>query len=246
MSSPCPLLHTKLSLLRSHKEELEELQRKLLTEGSSAVKEIQEALILRRKEIASLKQEIEALLKEATQEMKDTPESIKKLLLDIGSPATLDESFEGGIIHLELDAAILEKLTTWDKAKEAYTQADNGSSSYINPNFNDSHFTSVTSPSLSILVLNHGVTQPQERDKLVDDMDKAGYRPLTLSELMALGIIKPELNKRNEVLNTYKKYSLVGGLHAPYLYWSGGERDLNAFDVSSEWFDRDRFLFVRK
>ena len=99
---------------------------------------------------------------------------------------------------------------------------------------------------LDALVLNHKGTKPQERDKLVEDMDKAGYRPLEFPELIALGILKPEYNKRNEILNTYKKYTLGGELLVPFLNWSGGLRRLYASRCDDVWLGRYRFLFVRK
>jgi len=77
-------------------------------------------------------------------------------------------------------------------------------------------------------------------------MNEKGYRPLIFSELVALGILRPDLNKRKEYLTTYEKHSLDGNPRVPFLYWLGGERRLRANDVSLDWFERNRFLFVRK
>lgn len=38
---------------------------------------------------------------------------------------------------------------------------------------------------------------------------------------------------------------LDGDLHAPYLIWDGDKRKLNANDVSNEWNEHNRFVFVR-
>lgn len=177
---------------------------------------------------------------------KDVPEFIKNLLQQIGTPATLDDSFEGGIINLEIDQNLVESLSTWDKAQKAYKGADGASPSWIWEELKGIPYTKPEVSNLDVLVLNHKGTKPQERDKLVSDMEKAGYRPLEFSELIALGIIKPEYNKRNEILNTYKKYTLGGGLQVPFLRWSGDERELNADRCGSEWSGHVRFLFVRK
>ena len=226
---------------------MQDLQKRLLTEGFSSVSEIKKAFLAKNTETKSLRLDLEKLLKEASPDVrKDTPESIKKLLKEIGTPATLDESFEGGIIALEIDKKTLESLKTWDKAKDAYEKADNASPSWVWPELDNIQYTAPTSSSLGVLVLNHGETTPQQRDKLVEDLDKKGFRPLEFSELVALGIMKPEYNKRNEILNTYKKYSLVGYSLAPFLNWGGGRRYLDALVVSNVWDERFRCVFVRK
>ncbi|TXI10249.1 MAG: hypothetical protein E6Q68_08535 [Polynucleobacter sp.] len=249
MPSPeiCTQLQEKLASLRTVEKEIQDLQKRLLTEGSSSVNEVKKAFLAKSMEVKSLKSELEKLLKEASPDAhKDTPESIKKLLKEIGTPATLDESFEGGIIALEIDKKTLEQLKTWGTAKKAYEAADNASPSWVWDQLDNIPYTLPTSSSLGVLVLNHGETTPQERDKLVADLDKKGFRPLEFSELVALGIMKPEYNKRNEILNTYKKYTLGGGSQSPYLDWSGGKRVLDADGVSNDWNGHNRFVFVRK
>ena len=243
----CLSLNKKLASLRALCSDIQSLHNQLLTEGPDAVKEIKEQFENKKKRADILKSELESLLKQVTPEkLHDTPESIKKLLKEIGTPATLDESFEGGVIALEIDTNTQEALKTWDKVKDAYEKADNASPSWVWDELDNIPYTPPTSSSLGVIVLNHGETTPQERDKLVEDLDKKGFRPLEFSELVALGIMKPEYNKRNEVLNTYKKYSLVGVSQAPFLCWNGGNRRLDARDVSNDWYELSRFVFVRK
>ena len=249
MPSPelCTQLQEKLASLRTIEKEMQDLQKRLLTEGSSSVGEVKKAFLAKNTKAKSLKIDLEKLLREASPDVrKDTPESIKKLLKEIGTPATLDESFEGGIIALEIDKKTLEALKTWDKAKDAYKKADNASPSWIWDELDNIPYTAPTSSSYGVLVLNHGETTPAQRDKLVADLDKKGFRPLEFSELVALGIMKPEYNKRNEILNTYKKYSLDGYSQSPYLIWDGDKRSLLAYDVSYDWDVHRRFVFVRK
>lgn len=249
MPSPelCTQLQEKLASLRTIERDLQDIQKRLLTEGSSSVSEIKKAFLAKNTEAKSLRLDLEKLLKEASPDVrKDTPESIKKLLKEIGTPATLDESFEGGIIALEIDKKTLEALKTWDKAKDAYKKTDNASPSWVWDQLDNIPYTPPASSSYGVLVLNHGETTPEQRDKLVADLDKKGFRPLEFSELVALGIMKAEYNKRNEILNTYKKYSLVGYSQAPFLFWDGDRRYLSASGVSVDWDGLDRFVFVRK
>jgi hypothetical protein len=171
---------------------------------------------------------------------------LAQVLRSAGSPARPDMSFEGGIISLEIDKVTQESLRTWNTAKVAYENADNKSPSLIWGGLNNIPYLPPHGSSLAVIVLNNGATTSKERDKLVEDMDKAGYRPLEFSELVALGIIKPEHNKRSKVLNTYKKYSLDGRALVPCLSWRGGERVLDANWSDSGWVGGNRFLFVRK
>jgi hypothetical protein len=180
--------------------------------------------------------------KEKLQKLLELAQAIKVS----GSPARPDMSFEGGIVALKIDQKTLEALRTWNTAKVAYQNTDNQSPSWIWDKLDTIPYTAPKRANLDILVLNHGKTTPQERDKLVEDLDTQGFRPLEFSELVALGILKPEYNKRNEVLNTYKKYSLGGGARVPYLSWGGEMRMLGAGWAVGEWIDGLRFLFVRR
>ncbi len=197
-------------------------------------------------------EDVKALLSSVTKSaplqkgFDNSPDSIKKLLASIGTPATLDESFEKGVISFDIDAVLQSKLKDITTALESYKSADKSSPSWSWYELKNIQYSPPNISSLDVLVLNHGKTTQQERDKLVEDMDKAGYRPLIFSELVALSIAKPELNKRNEILNTYQEYMLDGSLQAPYLDWNGVRRFLSADVVSGGWDDRYRFLFVRK
>jgi hypothetical protein len=165
---------------------------------------------------------------------------------ETGSPARLDVSIEGGIVTLDLDQETLASLSTYETAIEAYQAADGGAPSWVYESLKGIPWTPPSSASLDVHILDHGRTTTAQRDQLVADMDKAGYRPLTFAELVALGITRPDLNKRNEVFNTYEKHTLVGDSHVPCLYWDGDERNLFANHVSGDWSERDRFVFVRK
>ena len=108
---------------------------------------------------------------------------------------------------------------------------------------------------LEILVVNHpagnsirDLITTEERDILVTKMDILGYRPLELSELIILGIVKPEFFKapRKEVLNTYKRYTLNNCDRFPVLYRLGDIRYLDASRPAGAWGHGDRFLFIRK
>lgn len=179
--------------------------------------------------------------------LNELQESLKKL----GSKAEIDKSIEGGQIHLEIDQTTMENLKDYDSANKAFEEADNGSKSDIGGELKGILLTQPQNPNINFIVINHGKTTEQERNKLVEDMDKLGCRVPEFSELVALGIIKPYLNKiPDRCFVSLRKYSLVDGLRTTYFYMRGdGSRSLDA-DVddvlSDEAVDGSRFLFVRK
>ncbi len=78
-------------------------------------------------------------------------------------------------------------------------------------------------------------------------MNKLNLRPATLEEMIALGIVKPEFNKRSGTyLVGLTKYSLGGDSYVPGLNWNGDERELGRDGWALGWDDRSRFVCVRK
>ncbi len=81
----------------------------------------------------------------------------------------------------------------------------------------------------------------------INEMDKAGYRPATIKELLALGYSYPELQKQFPVvaLGSVCRDS-DGHLQVPCLDWHGAGRllDLDLFGLN--WGDKHRFAAVLK
>ena len=238
---------------------MSDLYERLLIEDASSLPDIEQALYAKKKELAIVKQDIKQAIHTLEKASKQkSPDEIDSLLKGLGSPASLDRSFEGGIVSLKITPELKVKLQSYDTAKEALKSADATTVSIGSDMEKISKlpdiWTAITKDTLDILILNHPVdtttqvTTEAERDILTEKMDKLGYRPLELSELIALGILKPEFTKdgRNEVLNSMKKYSLGGHDHVPCLFRSGDERRLGADWSPSDWGDWSRFLFVRK
>lgn len=171
---------------------------------------------------------------------------LAKKIKKSGSLARPDLSFEGGILNIEIDKAKVKDLST---ALKSYEKADNSSPSYIWEELKKMPFASLKDKSLGVIVLSYN-KDPQTRkssDKIVADMDKLGLRPVTFEELIAIGIVKPALNKKNEYLVALgTKATLGGSLYVPDLGWGGGRRVLGGDGWASVWDERGRFLCVRK
>lgn len=170
-------------------------------------------------------------------------------LKELGSPAIIDTFFEGGVVHIALTPELQKKLKYSNSALQAFEEAGN----YIHPDCYDKLQNITYTPlhsSFDVVVLNHGQTTQAQREKLVSDMRKAGYSPLSLSQLIALGIVKPELieqgEREDEVLNTCKEYELGDVSYTPVLFYDGNQRFLSLSEVDGRidsWSDRNRFLF---
>jgi len=180
----------------------------------------------------------------------ESPNDINMHLKALGSPATVDISIERGLFTFSIDAIIEAKLRTPEGAKKAFIEADGGSASNPWDGFFDTTVDTwepLTKTTLDTCIVSHGQTTQAQRAQLVTHMESLGYRPPTRTELLALAITRPDLNKiPDRYLTTLKEYSLGGRLQAPYFLLYDSERRLNANDVSNDWYGRSRFLFVRK
>ncbi|MEI6836066.1 MAG: hypothetical protein WCK59_04495 [Candidatus Falkowbacteria bacterium] len=82
---------------------------------------------------------------------------------------------------------------------------------------------------------------------VISEMDKAGYRPATLMELLALGILFPELQRQFPIVALgYVWHWARVGRFVPFLYVNDYKRGLNLSFVAGDWGTRYRFLGVRK
>lgn len=84
-------------------------------------------------------------------------------------------------------------------------------------------------------------------EDVISEMDKAGYRPATLMELLVLGILFPELQRQFPVVALGSVWRDAHAYrHVPFLGVSDSERALYLGWFASGWGARFRFLGVRK
>ncbi|NCU43062.1 hypothetical protein EOL72_01780 [Candidatus Falkowbacteria bacterium] len=84
-------------------------------------------------------------------------------------------------------------------------------------------------------------------DDVISEMDKAGYRPATLMELLVLGFLFPELQRHFPIVALGSVWhGAIGGGHVPYLDVDGNERGLDLYWFGIDWGAHCRFLGVRK
>ncbi|MDD2354362.1 MAG: hypothetical protein PHH52_02255 [Patescibacteria group bacterium] len=97
--------------------------------------------------------------------------------------------------------------------------------------------------SAKLFHFNRGISS----DDVISEMDKAGYRPATLMELLVLGFLFPELQRQFPIVALGSVWhSARGSHHVPYLSVDGSERSLYLLWFGGDWGPHCRFLGVRK
>lgn len=86
-----------------------------------------------------------------------------------------------------------------------------------------------------------------ESDDAIAEMDKQGYRPATIEELLAFGEKYPELQKEFPIIALDSVWRVSrGDRRVPYLGWDGLRRCLGLRWFDSRWGANCRFLAFRK
>lgn len=81
----------------------------------------------------------------------------------------------------------------------------------------------------------------------IQEMERDGFRPAMLTELLALGEAQPGLQKQFPIIALGSVWRISSNCHhVPALHWDGGRRRLFLSWFESDWFTPYRFLGVRK
>jgi len=81
----------------------------------------------------------------------------------------------------------------------------------------------------------------------ISEMEKVGYRPATLVELLALGVKYPEMQRQFPIIALGSIWRSANNCrYSPYLYVSGRDRELNFDWFGASWSGFCRFLAICK
>jgi hypothetical protein len=83
-------------------------------------------------------------------------------------------------------------------------------------------------------------------EDVVSAMDKDGFRPATLRELLAYAVKNPDEQRKYPIVGLGSVWGHGGHRSVPYLDLGGGGRELGLGWWSDGWYGRCRFLAVRK
>ncbi len=250
MSFPCTTLTSLKHSLQTKLEEYKVVLEEVRVEGTvGSVQRLRDIEV----ELETLKTTIEEELNKAGYSLETATDAnvINQKLKELGSKATIDTNIEGGIFTIPLTSVILKSIRTYSTATEAYEgvtrSPDEVEKPTIEPKLAEFPWNPIAKYKLEVLVLEYGNVAPDDREQLMIDMKKLGYRPLHLSELFALALSKPDLNRRDESFMTYEKCSVktLTFPMAPILIWSGSKRIVTVTQADGVWLSADRLLFVR-
>lgn len=122
-----------------------------------------------------------------------------------------------------------------------------GKYDWTNPDITEVHFpTSVPTDydaEYKLFHFDRGISS----EDAIREMEREGFRPGTLAELLALGEAQPELQKQFPVIALSSVWrDSDGDRRVPGLRWGGGRRELRLFWFEFDWDADCRFLAVRK
>lgn len=133
----------------------------------------------------------------------------------------------------------------YDRSVEDGVKA--GNYDWKNDDITSKNFLSQKSGTKEAMVELFHYGKDMSTDKVLADLDKQGYRPTTLKELLALGEKHPDLQREFPIIGLGSVWQYSNGYrYCPYLYWDGSERYLDLYWVGNRWYDCCRFAAVRK
>ncbi len=143
-----------------------------------------------------------------------------------------------------------EIVLSVDYSRTVQEMINTGKYGWTNDDITEKHFplpTELNGKKVSVAAKLFHFNRSINSQDAIKEMDKTGYRPATLAELLALGEKEPELQKEFPIVALGSIWTdAFGNRYVPYLSVDGRKRmlDLDWFD--DDWFDLCRFLAVRK
>jgi hypothetical protein len=143
-----------------------------------------------------------------------------------------------------------EIVLSVDYSRTVQEMINAGKYGWTNDNITEKHFplpTELNGKKVSVSTKLFHFNRPINSQDAIKEMDKAGYRPATLAELLALGEKQPELQKEFPIVALGSIWTdALGDRDVPFLDVYGLERRLSLYWFDFDWYDGCRFLAVRK
>ncbi len=140
-------------------------------------------------------------------------QKIAEMINQFKTKAELDTSIEGGIIEVQINPNLAEKVDSSSKnAGIAFELSDSGSESVIYGKlsgypieYGDTlglRYRHRGTFSFESIVVKHDLQDQKTVDLLLSQMDAQGYRPINVNELVLLAIEKPDLARGSDILSS--------------------------------------------
>jgi hypothetical protein len=122
-----------------------------------------------------------------------------------------------------------------------------GKYDWVNDNITKENFPVNGQDKQEVEVLLFHFNRVISSDDAIAEMNKAGYRPARIEELLALGACQPELQKQFPIVALGSAWRRPSGYRiVPCLVSDGSGRRLDLDDFEGGWDGSDRFLVLRK
>jgi hypothetical protein len=175
---------------------------------------------------------------------------LNALVKKVGGPEVVLQILRGTVevITKAVSYIIATFTITVDETLSVEDAVKIGKFDYSNPSITSEKFEKPTNgqkwDDKEVTIFHFNKTMTSEA--IIAEMDKAGYKPANIWELISLAVKEPDLQRKYPIVALGSFCLLDGDRLVPYLCEFGSERDLSldAFDVG--WGDDYRFLAVRK
>jgi hypothetical protein len=123
---------------------------------------------------------------------------------------------------------------------------DAGKYDYVNPNITKENFPVPADFVLGSEPKLYHLNRYISSENAIKEMDKDGYRPAMIWDLLDFGTKNPEMQRQFPIVGLGSVGSVDGDRSVPYLDERGSWRGLSLLRWGYDWLSGDRFLAVRK
>ena len=188
---------------------------------------------------------------------------MKKVSISVSDLKTVVEALETGEITMADILALINKkednqtkektdeiTLTVDYSRTVQEMINVGNYGWTNSDITEKHFplpTELNGKQVSVSTKLFHFNRSISSKDAISEMDKGGFRPATLAELLALGKAHPELQKEFPIVALGSVWRDASDDRlVPVLSFGGSRRRLGLNWFDSDWLVRYRFLGVRK
>ncbi len=160
-----------------------------------------------------------------------TPEDLRDRIGKRHSKAELHEGMHGGIIPVDIDPALVKD---WDTAVKSFSEKYGGEKVFVWKEWSNLPFVPPENCSFNVCILSYeklsSVTKPLF-DTIEEDIDRLDLRPLTLTEMIMVGVTEPQLTvSENDFYFSAQRHNLdlngrkIEMAFYPFLWGFGAHR----------------------
>ncbi len=176
---------------------------------------------------------------------------VEAVLNMIGGEEIMDQLLAGTIrLVKETISYIVATFTiTVDETASVEDAVKAGKFDWSNDNITSANFPKITDGQKwndkEVTIFHFNKTMSSS-EAVIAEMDKAGYRPANIWELIGLAIKEPDLQRKFPIVALGSVCKLVGSRLVSFLCEDSSKRDLDLRFFVDDWDDNFRFLAVRK